>query len=859
MNACPTPDQLRLMLEEDLPDGSAAEVEAHVSSCPACQELLDRLTTPPLRVARAPVGDSTPSPEAARFVNGLIDAAAPYTATPEPQTAREGHYPPRLEGYEFLGELGRGGMGIVFKARHQPLGRVVALKMIRFAEHADPIELTRFLAEAQVVATLQHPHIVPVFEVGQHKGLPYFTLEYVAGGSLGKRLAGQPQPAADAARIVEQLARAMNYAHGKGIIHRDLKPANVLLVEDSTTPLSLCTARITDFGLAKRTGGDGLTQSGDLMGTPAYMTPEQVSGGGKGISAATDVYSLGAILYEMVTGRPPFMGATAGETLLQVLHQDPVPPRQLQPRLHRDIDTICLKCLEKDPSRRYPTATALADDLRRFLDGQPTRARPMGPVSRGWKWARRHPAVATLTAALLLVISGALVGLTVLYLRAEEQRRRAEENERRAVADEAELESRLRQVSDQRDEIAQEKKRGDGLLDSAHATIESFLKGIRHDPTLKRPEFRALRRELLSACAVWYLPVIEGNHAKNRDRDMAFAHASLAMINLEVGGWSKAEEFLRKTTQYAARLNADPIARKHILERLGEGWHQLGTQKLKDGHRAEAAAFFCEAVAAREQLAAVRDEPAVLRGLADSSTQLGLLMLNDRRPEVAESPLRLAREALARLVSKDASEDETIFLGGTNVNLGISLTEQGKSADAMTCYDRAVEILTPVVAKSNPKLAREFLVNAETGRGRTLIQLNRPQEAVKAFDHAVEIGDARSRDHLRAQRTFAFMMAKDYAHGLAEAEALASSRTLDGDNMFKVARLLAWGVENESDTVTAQRRVGKAVEALRRAIAAGYLKYPGAVEQLKRDPEFRVLQDKTVFQELLRELAGKVD
>lgn len=305
--------------------------------------------------------------------------------------------------YEILGILGRGGMGIVYQARHTTLGRTVALKMILSGTHAGLAERQRFLAEAEAVAGLQHPQIVPLLAFGEHEGLPYFTLEFVPGGSLADQLKGTPQPPTEAAELIEKLARGVHHAHAHGIVHRDLKPANILLSEEGTP-------RITDFGLAKRIEVDsGLTATGAVLGTPSYMAPEQAEGETKHAGPAADVYSLGAVLYECLTGHPPFRAATTLETLFQVVNQDPVPVQQLQPRTPRDLATICHKCLDKSPQRRYATAEELANDLRRFLDGQPIQARPVSRLERLWKWARRNRTEATLaliTALALLLLVG---------------------------------------------------------------------------------------------------------------------------------------------------------------------------------------------------------------------------------------------------------------------------------------------------------------------------------------------------------------------------------------------------------------------------------------------------------------------
>ena len=311
---------------------------------------------------------------------------------------------PRIPGYDVTALLGRGGVGVVYRARQRTLERDVALKMLLAGEFASPRELERFTREARAVASLSHRNIVQVHEVGELDGRPFFTMELVPGGSLALRLAGAPQAAAAAAELVETLARAIDVAHRQGIIHRDLKPANVLLAPDGTP-------KIVDFGLARRfEGSESLTASGAILGTPGYMAPEQIRG--EAVGPAADVYALGAILYEMLTGRPPFRSETPVATQLQVLTSDPVRPSLLNARVPRDLETICLECLEKEARRRYPSAAALADDLARFRRGEPITARPAGAVERGLKWARRRPATATLLGvgalALILLFSGAL-------------------------------------------------------------------------------------------------------------------------------------------------------------------------------------------------------------------------------------------------------------------------------------------------------------------------------------------------------------------------------------------------------------------------------------------------------------------
>ncbi len=331
---------------------------------------------------------------------------------------------PDVPGYEITGVLGRGGMGVVYKAWQTSLKRPVALKMVLAGALAGEEQLARFKAEAEAAASLQHPNIVSIYEIAEYQGLPYFSLEYVGGGSLAARLSGGPLPAEEAAGLVETLARAVQAAHERGIVHRDLKPANVLLAGGAEAALADCVAKITDFGLAKRLDVEsGHTRSGAVMGTPSYMAPEQAAGLAHEAGPPADVYALGAVLYECLTGRPPFRAASTLETVRQVLQDEPVPPRRLQPRTPRDLETVCLKCLRKEPARRYASATALADDLRRFRKGEPILARPVGLPERAWKWARRRPAAAALVAVSLLALLGAVAGVGAYGV---EQRNRAE-------------------------------------------------------------------------------------------------------------------------------------------------------------------------------------------------------------------------------------------------------------------------------------------------------------------------------------------------------------------------------------------------------------------------------------------------
>ena len=458
MTLCPSDEKLVQLLDDTLSKADREPLEQHVERCTTCQGKLAQWTEISDSATWQRVEQLQPSNEAEEKAvqrlkfwrrstpEFLSDTAETPSANLTPSKlaapAEIDLDLPIVPGYEILGILGHGGMGVVFKARQLALQRTVALKMLQNWARAAEKDLARFRVEADVIARLQHPNIVQIYDVGEVAGRPYIVLEYVSGGNLAQHLNGTPQSVRLASQFVEVLARAVQAAHSNGVIHRDLKPANILLVpnrrsaagsQDETISENVFSGnvgalkavpKIADFGVAKCANGDwksqfhqGLTVTGDLLGTPNYMAPEQAAPMGPPVGPAADIYALGAILYELLTGRPPFMGETPLDTVLQVLHNEPVIVTDLQPNVPRDLETICLKCLRKEPRHRYHSASELADDLQSFLRGQPIKARPRGTIEKVWRWIREHPVPSSLVAAGLLTPIMALIILSLLSAR----------------------------------------------------------------------------------------------------------------------------------------------------------------------------------------------------------------------------------------------------------------------------------------------------------------------------------------------------------------------------------------------------------------------------------------------------------
>ena len=402
MTNCPSEATLRLIGTEAVGEATFAGLEGHVEQCPDCQKILEAATK-----------------------------AVPQATHPAP--AR--NTPPTLPGLVIERELGRGGASVVYLAWEPALNRHVAVKLFPRNSLVDPHAREHWLGEARALSRVPHDHVVAIHRVDETEEWLWLVIEYVSGGTLKDRLT-EPLPPRDAARLTETIARAVGYFHTRGVCHLDLKPSNILLDGEPGAPWEIVSPKISDFGIARLEGEPGTTETGanGPKGTPSYMAPEQVAALPGTIGPAADLHALGALLYHLLTGRPPFQGASSAETLDQVRNQDPVPPRRLNGRIPRDLETICLTCLEKAPNRRYRSAEALAGDLRLWLEGRPIKARRVSPMGHAWRWCRRHPAVAGLLVTLAMTLATGVVGLFVLLNQAEAERARLAEARRHAEA-----------------------------------------------------------------------------------------------------------------------------------------------------------------------------------------------------------------------------------------------------------------------------------------------------------------------------------------------------------------------------------------------------------------------------------------
>ena len=867
----------------------------------AAPESVDPDATCLLPAAGTPTDSDATIDVAARGGEGpslVLRDSAVGGATVPPVTAGRIPGQPWVEGYVIEGELGRGGMGVVYKARQPKLRRTVAIKMIRAAGLASEEHVARFYAEARAVAALQHVNIVQIHDIGESETLPYFSLEFVPGSSLDKKLAKQPQPPEDSAAMIETLARAMHYAHLHGIVHRDLKPANILLTEEGVP-------KITDFGLAKDTGEDsGMSRDGQAMGTPSYMPPEQARGDLALLGPRADVYALGAILYEMLVGRPPFLGANAYDTLLQVLKKDPIAPSQLVPRLPKDVETICLKCLEKDPAKRYASAQDLADDCHRYVLGEPILSRPISAPERTWRWCKRNPRMAALIAAVagLLVtvaVGSSVAAMVILAERDEKEIQRkaavkaqglaeaheavAKENEKVAGEQSAlalgALQTFVDTVQERLDDAPRTRKLKEELLDMTIDTLDRVSKKAEQttsiDATILNANFKyadmyrsfgemekAIERfekclELAEADAASKLSAGVDN-----DRSQLNLAAVEAMLGELVAtqrhhpraGLARCNRAL----EVAERLSAKPrsvegkISAEELSALLDEVRMKIAFINYAQGDPAASAPFFRLALDARRAaVAADPADPAAKVELARSLKGVGetAFLLGERN-----EGFRLYEESISIL-----NELLTDFRGNVQLEALLAITE-GDYADlhlrersfdlARPHYDDAIDILEGLTKADaeNQEVARQLAL-AEYRRG----QLSRAEgldaEATAHFQRSLDarrkLSDGSPNDvALRMELMLAMAQCGEESEAARIAATLPTEHG-DRELLLAIAKCFAIAArDTEGDE--RQAAIDRAIATLEKAIAAGYR---DAVI-LRTDPDLAPLRDDPRYPQL---------
>jgi tetratricopeptide (TPR) repeat protein len=640
------------------------------------------------------------------------------------------------------------------------LKRTVALKMILAGKLASPAEVQRFRLEAEAAANLDHPNIVPIYEVGEHGGQHYFTMKLIEGGSLAEHIRGRepapgPEGQRSAAELVATVARAVHHAHQRGILHRDLKPANILLqiadcglqLADSQsavrTPQSAIPL-VSDFGLAKRMDGDGgLTQSGGIVGTPSYMAPEQVAGKKLVLTTAVDVYSLGGILYFLLAGRPPFRAETALDTMVQVMEREPERPRLINPALHRDLETICLKCLEKEPARRYPSAEALADELQRFLDGEAIEARPVGRVEWLGRWCRRRPALAGLTAALALVIVAAFVVVTWQWRHSERLRDQA-------VANLAEASLQKENAEQQRRESERNWHLAEANYRQSRKAVDDFTRLLSENPWFDSAGLHPFRKRLLEVALGYYQDFLDqrGNDPALR-AELASTYYRVGQITSLIGSKTEAKEAYRRSLalyQDLVREGATP----HLQAKLAGTYNNLGILHVTTGQPAEARRCFEKARDLHARLVAA--DPANREAeaeLAGNYHNLGTLHREAGRLQEARTAMEQARDIREKLVR--SSPDNPGYKGGlaaTYNNLGNLLAELEQRQQAEESYQRGLE-LRRQLARANPDAAfsQSELADSYRNLGNFQLRTSRPADALQCFQAGQTILEQLVRTH----------------------------------------------------------------------------------------------------------------
>jgi eukaryotic-like serine/threonine-protein kinase len=848
-------------------------IETHLSNCESCRQALETVPADPFIALLRSASDRTDRPPLAL------------------------HF-----GYERMEELGRGGMGIVYRARQIGLNRPVALKLIRHGVDASPAIVARFRREAEAFARLHHPNVVQVYEVGEQNDQPFLALELVEGPSLAENLTAGPLEPREAAGLIAILARAVTHAHSRGIVHRDLKPANVLLQmltasavsgANSETPRStshcqlrsnICTPKITDFGLAKHlySAGPGPTETGAVLGSPCYMAPEQTLARPELVGPATDVYALGAILYECLTGRPPLQGPTVLETLRQVADDEPVGVRRLQPAVPLDLETICHKCLRKEPGGRYASAEALTDDLERFLRGEPVRARPTGRMERAGKWARRKPALAALVGLLAVLPFAAVLGI---------------------VAHESQLRAQVQRAENSAAESLRQQQRADRNYRMARDSIGRMLDHLQSNQFVDLPGLTELQaKQAEEALAFFNAASSDTDDADPAVRlDVARACDRAGQLAQLLGRYALARDHLRRAVRYFEDLTTSDGTLENqqllavTLTRLGTAYldlhdfanaeasylksveimkevtrrqgsssaelafahHNLANIYLTTNRAAAAETHLREAADIRLDLMRRTSEPTPHQrlGAAGSLTNLMLIYDASGRLDQARDTYQKVEELLGPVLKVPALKTEAaLTLAGAHQNRAEQLRKQGKYPEAIALCNRGLELAEPILAR-DPKsaVARQRVGVLHGTRGQAHLARERYREAAADYDRLIEVTEGPNRDSYRVIRAALLAGSGDYRRALAEANDLVAKAKLAEMDQFNLAcayGMVAGAVKGATFDPDASERAIKLLQQLK---AAGYFKKPGNTGLLRESSEFDSLRKLPDFQQLSRD------
>lgn len=819
--------------------------------------------------------------------------------------------------HEILSELGRGGMGVVYKARNVKLGRVVALKMIINSAHADPDWITRFRNEAKAIARLQHPNIVQLLDFAEHEGVPYFSLHFIDGGSLEQRVSKNPMPAREAAAVVAKLAQAMQYAHDEGFIHRDLKPQNVLM--SGNEPL------VTDFGLAREIeADDGQTKTGTILGTPGYMSPQQANGEAKTLTAASDQYSLGAILYRLLAGRPPFVSSRTMDTIMQVIKSDPVPLRQLSAEVPVDLETICLKVLAKDPANRYESCQAMAADLNRFVRNEPIEARPISTLERLVRWYKRNPKIGTLVATsfgLLLALAGVMAFSSMAIAKerdnVKQQEQKAQENLVIAEQNEQKAKDNEKIARDQAVKIVKAMQsiivdvdgplKQDPNFANTRLQIMKSLSQAFNDLEIElhtdvkseaMPTFMAMRFQMVRI----FSSLNEGDLAQEEVRKLYelgkqririkegtdAARENLVTICLQhaeitsgAEGIEAAKPLLKEALETARDIIANPKPAddpntpglyhlKYILSNALQSW---GVHHYRLGEPEDAAGYFKEAGDVRREVLSMlgADEKFKTRAAGYQKMYRDEVSLNARRSTLGASTVLLKAgkvdeglaeyqkvyDAAVALAKAEPSEKNRVEAANIQRLYGYRLFRNGKTDDGLKLLREGTQVAKEAAKRNEDDYQSQYNYSVALYQLGTVLESKGLDESRAYFADCVTVREALREKNANLKNETMLMIAYARAGKPEAAEKIASrlneNAKLEGKHRVDIARAYSQSSRFLDDVDRSKLLISQSVTVLRQAIADGYQDW----HELSTEPDFDPVRELDAFRKMVADLKAK--